>query len=76
MKKLVALPAAIGLLLTFVYVGIANAAPDANAVSTVTAGSLTLKDTLVDVAGNVLPFAAAIVAIGIGWRLARRFVRA
>ena len=54
---------------------VAFAAPDTSAASTVTAGALTLKDTLVSIATTVLPYAAAILAIVVGWRLAKRFVR-
>lgn len=51
----------------------AHAAADASAVSTVSAGASTLKDTLVEIATTVLPYAVAIIAILLGWRLARRF---
>jgi hypothetical protein len=51
------------------------AAADTAAVTAVTTASEGLKDTLVAVATAVLPYAAAILAIGIGWRLARKFVR-
>lgn len=54
----------------------ALAAPDTAAVSAVDAGAVTLKDTLVSVATTVLPYAVAILAIVIGWRMVRRFVRA
>lgn len=54
----------------------AFAAADASAVSTVTSGALTLKDTITEVLTTVLPYAAALVAIAVGWRVARRFVRA
>lgn len=59
-----------------VYVGTAYADADQTAVSSVTSGATTLKDTLVAVATAVLPFAAAILAIVFGWRMVRRFVRA
>lgn len=52
-----------------------QAAPDASAVATVDAGALTLRDTLVSIATTVLPYAVAIIAILVGWRLARRFFR-
>jgi uncharacterized membrane protein (Fun14 family) len=52
-----------------------NAAIDTGASAAVTDAAGDLKDTLVDIAVTVLPYAAAIVAILIGWRLARRFVR-
>ena len=53
----------------------AFAAADTAAVSAVDDAASGLKDTLVAVATAVLPYAAAILAIGIGWRLARKFVR-
>jgi len=53
----------------------AFAAADASAVATVSDGAEGLKDTLVAIATAVLPFAAAVLAITIGWRLARKFVR-
>jgi len=53
----------------------AFAAVDTAAVSAVSDGAEGLKDTLVAVAVAVLPFAAAILAITLGWKLARRFVR-
>jgi len=54
---------------------VAFAAADTAAVSAVDDAASGLKDTLVAVATAVLPYAAAIVAIGVGWRLARKFVR-
>lgn len=54
----------------------AFAAADSTAVSTVGDGALTLKDTLVSIATTVLPYAAAVLAIIFGWRLAKRFVGA
>lgn len=36
----------------------------------------TLKDNLLNIAGQVLPYAAILAAVVIGWRLARKFVRA
>lgn len=35
-----------------------------------------LKDTLVGIGTAILPYAAAVVAIVIGWRFVRKFVRA
>ena len=52
----------------------AFAAADSTAVSTVSDGAATLKDTLVSIASSVLPYAAAILAITFGWRLAKKFV--
>lgn len=62
--------------LLVVMATVALAAPDTAAVSAVDAGAVTLKDTLVSVATTVLPYAVAILAIVIGWRMVRRFVRA
>jgi len=54
----------------------AMAAVDTVAADAVDGAAVTLKDTLVDIATTVLPYAAAILAIMAGWRLARKFVRA
>jgi len=53
----------------------AFATADTAAVSAVGDSAGDLKDTLVAVALVVLPYAAAILAITVGWRLAKRFVR-
>jgi len=53
----------------------AFAAADTAAVNAVSDGAEGLKDTLVAVAIAVLPFAAAVLAITLGWKMARRFVR-
>lgn len=37
--------------------------------------ALTMKDTLLGIGGVVLPYAAAVLAIGLGWRFGRRFVK-
>jgi hypothetical protein len=39
------------------------------------AGALALKDDLTGTAGTVLPYAAALAAITIGWRWVRKFVK-
>ncbi len=52
----------------------AFAAADTAAVSAVDAGATAVKDTLISVATTVLPYAAAILAIVFGWRMAKRFV--
>jgi hypothetical protein len=57
-------------------VGTAFAAADTAAVSAVDGGAVILKDTLVSVATTVLPYAVAILAILLGWRMVRRFVKA
>lgn len=43
--------------------------------SPIDTGALALKDNLVDVAGTVLPFAAVLAGITIGWRWVRKFVK-
>lgn len=53
---------------------VAFAAADTGAVSAVDAGAVVVKDTLISVATTVLPYAAAILAILFGWRMAKRFV--
>lgn len=60
----------------FVYSGIASATADASAVAASTAGAETLKDTLISVGTTVLPYAAAVLALGFGWRMVRKFVHA
>jgi hypothetical protein len=54
----------------------ASAAPDAATVTAVTGGALTLKDTLIGIGEDVLPYGAAVVALVMGWRFARKFLRA
>jgi len=39
------------------------------------AGALALKDSLVSTAGTVLPYAAILAGITIGWRWVRKFVK-
>jgi hypothetical protein len=41
----------------------------------VEAGALALKDDLTGVATTVLPYAAALAAITVGWRWVRKFVK-
>lgn len=55
--------------------GSAFAAADATVVTNVGTAAEGLKDTLVAVGGTVLPYAAAVVGLGIAWRFARKFVR-
>jgi len=79
MKRLLAIPSVIGFAVLAAVLSVATpafAAADASAADTVNSGALTLRDTLVSIATTVLPYAAAILAIVVGWRLARRFVRA
>lgn len=54
----------------------ALAAVDSTAVAAVDSGAINLRDTLVEIATTVLPYAVAIIAILLGWRMARRFIRA
>jgi len=53
----------------------AFAAVDTAAVNAVDGAASGLKDTLVEVMVTVLPYAAALLAITVGWRIAKRFVR-
>jgi hypothetical protein len=41
----------------------------------VEAGALALKNELTDTAGTVLPYAAVLAGIVIGWRWVRKFVK-
>ena len=45
------------------------------AVSPVDTGALALKNELTDVAATVLPYAAILAGITIGWRWVRKFVK-
>lgn len=53
----------------------AYATADSATVSAVGGAAGTLKDTLLEVGTTVLPYAAAVLALSIGWRFARKFVR-
>jgi len=44
-------------------------------VSPVDAGALAIKDELVSTAGTVLPYAAVLLGITLGWRWVRKFVK-
>lgn len=44
-------------------------------VSPIDSGALALKDELVDVATTVLPYAAILAGITVGWRWVRKFVK-
>jgi len=50
-------------------------AVDTPAAVTVEGGADSLSDTLLQIATYVLPLAAGVVAISVGWRLARKFLR-
>jgi len=58
------------------FMGTAFAEVDATAAAAATGGAVTLKDTLINVGTTVLPYAAAVLAIGFGWRMVRKFVHA
>jgi hypothetical protein len=49
-------------------------AVDSPAAVTVEGGASSLSDTLLQVATYVLPLAAGILAIVVGWRMVRRFL--
>lgn len=44
-------------------------------VEVVTGGAQDLADNLLSIGGAVLPIAAGILALTLGWRFARKFVR-
>ncbi len=50
-------------------------AADSTTVTAVGDAAVTLKDTVLSIGTTVLPYAAAIVALGVGWRFARKFVK-
>lgn len=50
--------------------------PVPNAAGVATAGGASIGVSLVDTVTSLLPYAAALVAVIIGWRLAKRMVRA
>lgn len=50
-------------------------AADTTTVTAVSGAAETLKDTMLAIGGAVLPYAAAIVALGAGWRFGKRFVK-
>jgi hypothetical protein len=51
------------------------ATADATVVTAVGGAAEGIKDTLIAVGGDVLPYAAAVLALTAGWRFAKRFVR-
>ncbi len=59
---------------TLVMVGAGMAYAD-TATAAVTGGAGTLKDDLLSIATTVLPYAALVLAVTIGWRFAKKFVR-
>lgn len=48
---------------------------DTTVVTAVGDAAAGIKDTLIAVGGEVLPYAAAVLALTAGWRFAKRFVR-
>jgi hypothetical protein len=50
-------------------------AADTTTVSAVSDAAASMKDTLIAIGGAVLPYAAAVVALGAGWRFGKRFVK-
>jgi len=50
-------------------------AADATVVTAVGDAAEGIKDTAVAVGADVLPYAAALLALTVGWRFAKRFVR-
>jgi hypothetical protein len=63
-------------LVTVLAVAAPAFATDSPAAVTVEGGADTLSTTLLQVATYALPLAAGIVAIVVGWRMARKFLRA
>jgi hypothetical protein len=50
-------------------------AVDTATVTAISDGAAGVKDNLVAIATNVLPYAASLLALTLGWRFAKRFVR-
>ena len=63
------------LVLGVVAAPVAAFAVDSDAAVTVEGGADTLSTTLLQVATYVLPLAAGILAIYVGWRMVRRFLK-
>jgi len=59
-----------------VLASVASAYADASDMAPIGDAAADVKDNLVIVAGTVLPYAAILVAIVVGWRFARRFLKA
>lgn len=79
MMRRISLAITLGVFTVLGLVSPASAAPDTDAVTSVTGGALTLKDTLVgtgSIGAAILPYAAAIAALVVGWRFVRKFLRA
>jgi hypothetical protein len=50
-------------------------AADAATVTAVSDAASGLKDTMVSIGTTVLPYAAGVLALSVGWRFAKKFVR-
>jgi hypothetical protein len=50
-------------------------AADSTTVTAVSTAAGGLKDTVIAIGGDVLPYAATILALTVGWRFAKKFVR-
>ena len=48
---------------------------DSETTTAVTTAAGTLKDELIAVGTNVLPYAAAVLALTVGWRFAKKFIK-
>lgn len=67
---------AAGAVVTMLVANLAYASTTVTPSGAVGGAAGTLKDNLLNIAGQVLPYAAILAAVVIGWRLARRFVKA
>lgn len=80
MNRITARIAAVSATVTVAMFALASAAgatttvPDAQQVVGTAASDL--RDQLLNIAGTVLPYAVGILAMTLGWRLARKFIRA
>ncbi len=48
---------------------------DTAVLGTITSAATDLGDSLLSIGGAVLPIAAGVLALTVGWRFAKRFVR-
>jgi hypothetical protein len=75
MRKLTRVTAVIGGGVSAAMTSLTSAlAQTADPNSAVTGAAATVRDSLVSIATTVLPYAAAVFAIVVGWRLAKRFI--
>jgi hypothetical protein len=49
-------------------------AADPAVVTAIGDGGLAVKDTVLGAATTILPYAAGLIALGVGWKVIRRFV--